>query len=170
MWLTVCPYSPQASGFLRRFSTKDVLLRLEKDIRLAQVASEVCLVVYIDLQSAFDKVCIDGLLYKLAMAGIGGAMARWLYAYLTSRTACVRVNGVPSDPLSLYAGLPQGVVLSLILFNLMLMDIPQLDGVNVLLYADDIIVCVRGSTIRAAKSLTQQYLNVSKTCCTNLRL
>jgi ribonuclease HI len=158
--------SPNQCGFRRRYSTMDVLLRIEKDIRSAQVASEVCLVVYIDLQSAFDKVWIDGLLYKLAMAGIGGAMARWLHAYLTSRTACVRVSGILSDALPLSAGVPQGAVLSPLLFNLMLMDIPQLDGVNVLLYADDITVCVRGPTIRAAKSLTQQYLNVFKTYCT----
>lgn len=65
-----------------------------------------CLVVYVDLKSAFDKVWIDGLLYKIAGAGISGAMARWLYAYLSSRTARVRLNGILSDSLSLQAGVP----------------------------------------------------------------
>jgi ribonuclease HI len=158
--------SPNQCGFRHGHSTMDVLLRLEKHIRLAQVASEVCLVVYIDLQSAFDKVWVDGLLYKLAIAGIGGAMARWLHAYLTSRTARVRVNGVLSDPLPLSAGVPQGAVLSPLLFNLMLMDVPQLDGVNVLLYADDITVCVRGTTMGAARALAQHYLNIFRAYCT----
>jgi hypothetical protein len=43
-------------GFRHAHSTTDVLLRMEKHIRSAQIASEVCLVVYVDLQSAFDKV------------------------------------------------------------------------------------------------------------------
>ena len=47
------------------------------------------MVVYIDLHGAFDKVWIDGLLYKLAQAGLSGAMSQWLHAYLTSCSACV---------------------------------------------------------------------------------
>jgi hypothetical protein len=93
-------------------------------------------------------------------------MASWLHAYLTSRTARVRVNGVLSDPLPLSAGVPQGAVLSPLLFNFMLMDVPQLDRVNVLLYADYITVCVRGAKMGAAKSLTQQYLNIFRAYCT----
>jgi hypothetical protein len=118
--------STSQSGFQRQQGTMDVLIRLESHIRTAQAASEVCLVVYIDLQGAFDKVWIDGLLYKLAQAGLSGAMSRWLYAYLTSRSARVGVNGVLSDALPFRAGVPQGAVLSPLLFNLKLMDVHNL--------------------------------------------
>lgn len=146
-------------GFRPRLSTLDVLLRLEESIRAAQASREICLVVHVDLASAFDKVWLDGLLYKLALSGIRGALARWLSAYLTDRSSCVRINGVTSRNASPAAGVPQGAVLSPMLFNFMLRDIPVIDGVDVLLYADDITLCCRGATMLAAKSLMQRYLD-----------
>ena len=92
-------------------------------------------------------------------------MSRWLHAYITSRSARVRVNGVLSDSLPLLAGVPQGAVLSPLLFNLMLMDVPQLAGMEVLLYADDITICCRGPTMHAAKSLMQRYLDEFHSYC-----
>ena len=156
---------PHQCGFRRGRSTLDVLLRLEHCIRHAQSASEICLVVYVDLKAAFDKVWVDGLLYKLAKAGICGAMSRWLHAYLTSRTSRVRVNGVLSDSLPLLAGVPQGSVLSPLLFNLMLMDVPKLDGVDVFLYADDITICCRGPSMGEAKLMMQRYLDTFHLYC-----
>ena len=151
--------SPDQCGFRRGRSTLDVLLRLEHRIRMAQSSSEVCLVVYVDLKSAFDKVWVDGLLYKLAKAGIRGAMARWLHSYLTSRVSRVRLQGILSDPLPVLAGVPQGSVLSPLLFNLMLMDVPRCDGVDIFLYADDITICCSGPTMCAAKAVMQRYLD-----------
>ena len=152
-------------GFRRGMSTLDVLLRLENQIRIAQSSGEVCLVVYVDLQSAFDKVWIDGLLYKLARCGVRGALARWLQAYLSARTARVRLDGVLSDPCPLLAGVPQGAVLSPLLFNLMLMDVPSMVGIEVFMYADDITICCRGPTMRAAKALMQCYLDTFDSFC-----
>ena len=162
---TASLFLPNQCGFRRGHSTLDVLLRLENRIRHAQSASEVCLVVYLDLKSAFDKVWIDGLLYKLAKAGICGALARWLHGYLTSRTSRVRVNGVVSDALPLLAGVPQGSVLSPLLFNLLLMDVPAHDGVDVLLYADDITICCCGPSMAAAKASMQRYLDAFHVYC-----
>lgn len=157
--------SPSQCGFRRGHSTLDVLIRLEHHIRVAQSASHICLVVYVDLQSAFDKLWVDGLLYKLARAGLCGALMRWLHAYLTSRTARVRVNGVLSDSLPLLGGVPQGSVLSPLLFNLMLMDIPRMDGVATFLYADDVTICCSGPTVREAKALLHRYLTVFHSYC-----
>jgi hypothetical protein len=88
----------------------DILIRLESQISTTQVASEVCLV-YMDPQGAFDTVRICGLLYKLAQAGLCGALSRWLHAYLNYCTACVRVNGVLSEAPLMLAEVPQGAVL-----------------------------------------------------------
>lgn len=158
--------SPGQCGFRKGLCTLDVLVRLESRIRQAQSTASVCLVVYVDLKSAFDKVWIDGLLYKLARAGICGALARWLNAYLSERIASVRVNGIISDPLRLQAGVPQGAVLSPMLFNLMLMDVPQMEGVDVLLYADDVSICCGGHTMGEARVLMQRYLDRFHSYCT----
>jgi len=158
-------FSPSQCGFRKGLSTMDVLLRLEASIRAAQDASDICLVVYVDLKSAFDKVWIDGLLYKLARAGLCGTLMRWLHSYLTSRSARVRVNGIFSDALPILAGVPQGGVLSPLLYNLMLMDVPQLPGVDVFLYADDITICCSGSSVHVAKTLMQRYLTLFQSYC-----
>lgn len=152
-------------GFRPGLSTLDVLLRLEERIRAAQASRTICLVVHVDLASAFDKVWLDGLLYKLALSGIHGALARWLSAYLTDRSSCVRVHGIHSRSATPSAGVPQGAVLSPMLFNLMLRDIPVLAGVDVLLYADDITLCCRGATMLAAKTLMQRYLDTFRDYC-----
>lgn len=110
---------PGQCGFRSGLGTLDVLLRLESKIRQALSCTDVCLVVYVDLKAAFDKVWTDGLRYKLAKAGNCGATARWLNTYLSSRTVRVRLNGILSDPLPLEAGVPQGAVLSPLLLNLM---------------------------------------------------
>ena len=156
---------PDQCGFRRGHSTLDVLLRLEHLIRRAQSSSQICLVCYVDLKSAFDKVWVDGLLYKLAKAGLCGAMSRWLHGYLSSRTSRVRLNGVVSDALPLLAGVPQGSVLSPLLFNLMLMDVPRHDGVDVFLYADDITICCSGPSMGAAKVIMQRYLDAFHLYC-----
>jgi hypothetical protein len=131
--------------------TMDVLLRLEHLIRSSQTASEFCLVVYIDSQSAFDKVCINSLIFKLRSVGLTGNMVTWLMGYLKSRSIRVRVRGVLSDPQVLGAGVPQGAVLSPLLFNLLFMDIPSQDSIQTLIYADDITIACRAEKMQAAK-------------------
>jgi hypothetical protein len=58
----------------------DVLLRLKHLIRATQAACDTCLgpVVYIDLQTAFDKVCIESLIHKLRSVGLAGNMVTLL--------------------------------------------------------------------------------------------
>jgi hypothetical protein len=153
-------FSSSQCGFRRDMGTMDILLRLEHLIRSSQTASEICLVVYIDLQSAFDKVCINSLIFKLRSVGLTGNMVTWLMVYLKSWSIWVRVRGVLSDPQVLGAGVPQGAVLSPLLFNLFLMDISLQDSIQTLIYADDITIACQAENIRAAKLKMINYLNI----------
>jgi hypothetical protein len=73
--------------------------------------------VFIDISKAYDKVWIDGLLYKLHHeCQITGALFYMLRALLVGRTMQVVHNNMTSDMHTLTAGVPQGSVLAPLLF------------------------------------------------------
>jgi ribonuclease HI len=146
-------------GFRKGKSTIDILLQLEHTIRDALSKGNTCLVVYIDLKSAFDTVCGEGLIHKLARSGLRGQLLKWLHNYMHNRKITVTVDGKESPEVSLSAGTPQGAVLSPLLFNLMLSDIPQLDGINLHIYADDITVTCSGPNTANVKDTLQEYIH-----------
>ena len=145
-------------GFCKGENTMDVHCRIEHIIRKCLECRDVCLVVYIDLSSAFDTVWPQGLIYKLMDKGLKGNLLVWLYNYFQNRMITVRVNGRYSKKVAVNAGTPQGVVLSPILFNLMLSDLPDCSIVETHVYADDITLTCTGTNLRAMKKCMQLYL------------
>ena len=145
-------------GFCRGESTMDVLVRVEHTIRKCLSTNSICIVVYIDLKSAFDTVWVEGLMWKLIQKGIKGNMIQWVYHYFKDRKAIVRVEGAYSDTVRVTAGTPQGAVLSPLLFNLMMSDMPEQERVEIHVYADDITVTSCGSNLRIVKRQVQTYL------------
>ena len=153
------------TGFRKNMSTIDILLRIEHQIRNSLEKQEVTLVVYLDLQSAFDTVCHTRLLYKLCCMGFQGRMVAWLESYLGDRKSVVRVEGHFSDETSIEAGVPQGAILSPLLFNLMISDIPSHPDITLHIYADDITIVCSKSTTKETKEILQKYLNdLSRWC------
>ena len=94
---------------------------------------------WIDLQKAFDKVGMDGLLVRLLRNDISGNMFNWMKSYLYNRRESVFVDRVQSKNILLRHGVPQGGVLSLTLFQLFINDlVSELQrGIKATLYADD---------------------------------
>ena len=84
----------------------DIHFRIEHTIRRSVQSNEVCLVVYIDLSSAFDTVWPQGLIYKLMKKGIKGKLIAWLYDYFVNRKITVRVDGNYSRKILVNAGTP----------------------------------------------------------------
>lgn len=75
-----------------------------------------CPVIFLDIKKAFDRVWLEDLLHCLYNAGITGKAWRWIRAFLSSR----RIRTVQLDTSShwhpLQYGVPQGAVLSPLLF------------------------------------------------------
>ena len=145
-------------GFRKGQSTLDVLLRLENIIRESFKTGKTCITLYIDLKSAYDKVWREGLMYKIKKAGIVGRMSRWLTDYLQNRKFRVSVEGAESDVYELNTGVPQGAILSPILFNVMLSDLPIQENIKVLVYADDITIVSSNKSMIIAKKEIQKYI------------
>jgi hypothetical protein len=79
--------------------------------------------------------------------------------FLPDQNVSIQVDGSVSEPKQLKAGTPQGAVLSPCLFNLMLQDIPQEDGIILHIYADDITISCSGTNVTDVRNMIQRYLN-----------
>ena len=140
-------YSKNQGGFRKNMSTMEQIGRLENHIRETLISKEICVVVFIDLSKAYDCVWHTGLLYKLQERGIKGKILAWIKEYLENRTFSTYYEGIFSDELSMSSGVPQGGILSPTLFNIMVNDIPQTEGVYNMEYADDITILCKSTSV-----------------------
>ena len=89
---------------------------------------------------------------------LGGTSLNRIHNYFENRKIKVQSDGAISNEILLTAGTPQGAVLSPLLFNIMLSDIPINEDVDIYVYADDISVSCIDSDVDRAKQKMQIYL------------
>jgi len=112
------------------------------------------LVVFLDLEKAFELANPAVILATLADKGVAGHLLQWVRSFLTGRGARVRFQGHLSSRHAHVHGTPQGSILSPFLFNILmerLLDVPYGHGVRLLCYADDLaLVFPRRNCFRLA--------------------
>ena len=89
------------------------------------LANNPCIIdmIYLDFSKAFDKVDFGILLHKLKSMGITGKLGKWFYHFLVNRTQFVRLPGGSRSDCQVISGVPQGTVLGLLLFLILMSDI-----------------------------------------------
>ena len=90
----------------------------------------------IDFSRAFDTVPHDGLIALIGRSSLPHNIIRWLSCYLRGRRAGCRYEGVISSSCAVGAGVPQGSVISPVLFNAFVADYPP-SAPLISSYADD---------------------------------
>ncbi|XP_050739898.1 uncharacterized protein LOC127009964 [Eriocheir sinensis] len=114
---------------------------------LSTILDRTAVVVFLDLEKAFELASAPAILSILAEKGVRGRLLAWIGHYLMGRQAAVRYQGCTSAIETLENGTPQGGVLSPVLFNLLvekLAALPTSRYCKVLCYADDVAMVATG--------------------------
>jgi hypothetical protein len=150
-------------AYRKSHSCELALLGVTNEAFLAMDNSNITLMVFLDLTSAFDTVRHELLIAKLNNCNINGDVLKWFNAYLSERSHAVCINEVVSERLPLATGVPQGSVLGPVLFNLYMtgigMEITK-HNVSYKLYADDILLyySCKPSVVTGAIALLESCL------------
>lgn len=148
-------FSPQQFGFRTKRNTYDSIFVLTHEIERALALSSFLPVLFVDVAKAFDSVWIDGLCFKLCKAGVDGRVFRWICSFLRNRKFRVRSHELMSTWKTIYCGVPQGSVLSPMLFLIYINDLSQSVGASVSssMFADDLALYPKRYGIDGYKDL-----------------
>lgn len=86
---------------------------------------------------------------------------KWFESFLKDRMQCTAINGLTSSKIETNVGLPQGSILSAILFIIYINDMPDvLDNVYINLFADDTLLYIYGENL--LEMATEMNRNLQK--------
>lgn len=133
---------PDQEGFTARKNTIRYLNRLNLGIKVDKENYLTVLCLFVDFEKAFDSVWKRGLIVKIHKLGIRGNVLALINNFLFSRKVMLNINGKCGNLReSAEYGLPQGSVLSPVLFKIYLMDflseLNQRNDIVVYKFADD---------------------------------
>ena len=154
------------SGFRRANSTNDHLFRVSPSIMESFNRGEHVVAAFLDVVKAFDNVWHNGLRYKIFMLDLPTKMTRRFSDFLVGLIIQVNVNGFLSNQINPKAGLPQGSVLSPLLFLTYVNSLSTLYHKQNSLsqFADDTAQWAFSLNICFAVKLWQQDLNSAMWC------
>jgi hypothetical protein len=134
--------SPRQAGFRRHHSTVQQVSFLTQAIKDSLDERKSVLATFVDFESAYDRVWRLRSLQKLQFLGICGNMFTWIKNFVSQRFSAVRYGEAVSKFRQTETGLPQGTVISPILFNIFINDLVDFLSpvVESALFADDLVM------------------------------
>lgn len=157
-------------GFRPHLSPQDVLLQLKEDIIDKLTNHHKFSILALDIKGAFDNITHQAILQGLASTNCGHRLYNYIVSFLTNRTATVGIGHLRSDNFqTIPKGTPQGSVISPLLFNIGMKDLPpvlkNIPNLRHAIYADDLTLWTSTGSIgdqqdalQTAIQAAQQYL------------
>jgi retron-type reverse transcriptase len=125
-------------GFRPKRSTMTAWQEIQLDWALNTEQNMVTGVLLWDLSAAFDTLDCEGLCKKLALFGVKPRSVGWVKSFLTGRSQKVRIGSELSSSRMVTTGVPQGGILSPLIFVLFVSDLQDwLSHSTAQTYADD---------------------------------
>ncbi|GFS30569.1 probable RNA-directed DNA polymerase from transposon BS [Trichonephila inaurata madagascariensis] len=155
--------SKKQTGFRRSYNTTEQIVRLTQHIKDGFQKKQSTLAVFVDFVSSFDRVWRKMLLKKILHMNVSGHLFKWIRDFLSQRFLNIKYGNSHSRYGQTRQGLPQGSVLSPVLFNIMINDLLSfidnaVPEINSLLYADDLYLWSTGSDIPKLESILNSAL------------
>ncbi|GFY69926.1 putative RNA-directed DNA polymerase from transposon BS [Trichonephila inaurata madagascariensis] len=149
--------SEKQADFRRSYNTTEQIVRLTQHIKDGFQKKQSKLAVFVHFKSAFDRVWRKMLLKKLLHVNVSGHLFKWISDFLFQRFLNIKYGNSRSGYGQTRQGLPQGYVLSPVLFNIMINDLLSfinnaVSEINSLLYADDLVLWSTGFVIPKLES------------------
>ena len=145
-------------GFRKNNSTVYALVQITELIKASNRDKFGC-GIFIDLRKAFDMVNHKILLTKLEHYGVRGNMLHWFQSYLSNQKQYVSINRESSESLGINCGVPQGSILSPLLFLLYINDLPNISKVlNFYLFANDTNIYYESSSLQELEKTINKEL------------
>ena len=150
-------FSNAQCGFRRHRSTVDHILALDTEIRASFKQRRHVGAVFFDIEAAYDTTWRLGILRKLLHYGVRGTMGLFLQNFLSDRFFRVRVGNELSERFPQINGVPQGGVLSVVLFAIMINDIGEYlsPAIGRALFVDDLSIWLSASSTRSVERQLQ---------------
>ena len=150
-------------GYKTQQSTVTALHTLNKTVAngFKQIAPPArTITVALDMSKAFDTINIHTLIRRLLQTNIPGTIIKFISNYIKGRKTYTTYRNYASKQRQFKTGVPQGGLLSPILFNIYTSDLPPPNApVQVMAYADDITITATHTSMSAAKKYIQPYLH-----------
>nr|XP_008201458.1 PREDICTED: LINE-1 retrotransposable element ORF2 protein [Tribolium castaneum] len=152
---------PEQFGFRPHRSTSDPTFELFTDSTRSANLGQCTLAVFLDVERAFDRVWHDGLIQKFLSHNINLNFIKLIDSFLSNRSCKVKVQNSFSYPVPLLSGVPQGSVLSPILYIFYSSDFPvsDLHQTKTRFFADDTALWTSRTTAASASRTLQPLLN-----------
>ena len=156
------------AGFREGRGVDEQLVRLSQSIWDGYEERLKTALVLFDFERAYDKVWHDGLIEKVMGTGVSRTLVRWVQDWLKNRLYWVRVEGVWSKAKRFQQGLPQGSVLSPLLFLVFINDLVEKlasSGVEVSAFADDLAVWKVAKRVESCREGVQRAAGIVEEWC-----
>lgn len=154
-------------GFRTGKSTLSNLLEYDDYLVNNMVKGSQVDTIFTDMSKAFDKVSHNILLKKLATFRLNKCLIKLIESFLKNRKQIVCVYGAKSSEIEPTSSVPQGSVLSPLLFSLFINDLPDNILCQILMFADDVKIFNKISNLNDARKLQNDIDQLFNWCRTN---
>lgn len=152
-------YNKKQFGFRKEHSTVHQIKRVYNIINNNKQKRRSTGAIILDIEKAFDSVWHDGLVYKLHLYDYPLYLQKIIKSFLTNRSFFVKVESDHSTERYMPAGLPQGSILSPILYSIFTSDVPAKSNYEYAFYADDTAIICSGKSSNVIVRKMEESLN-----------